>query len=47
VCLLAGRADHPSFNSAQRFRLGVDEVEDARAKIQAWFPERDRPRFAP
>ena len=40
--LWRGRADHPNFNSAQRFRLGADEVEDARAEIQAWFHERDR-----
>jgi hypothetical protein len=40
--LWRGRADHPNFNSAQRFRLHVDELHDARAQIQAWFLERGR-----
>jgi GNAT superfamily N-acetyltransferase len=40
--LWRGRADHPNFNSAQRFRLRIDELDDARAEIQAWFLERGR-----
>jgi len=40
--LWRGRADHPNFNSAQRFRLSAGEVEEACSEIRAWFRERDR-----
>lgn len=42
--LWLGRADHPSFNVAQRFRLRADEVEAARAEIHAALRERGRTR---
>lgn len=40
--LWRGRADHPAFNSAQRFRLREGEVEDARDQVRGWFRERGR-----
>lgn len=44
--LWRGRADHPNFNSAQRFRLSAEDVEDARVEIRAWFAERGRSAYA-
>ncbi len=40
--LWRGRADHPNFNSAQRFRLQAEELHVARAEIHSWFRERGR-----
>jgi hypothetical protein len=40
--LWRGRADHPNFNSAQRFRLQAEQVDEARAEIRSWFGERGR-----
>jgi hypothetical protein len=40
--LWMGRADHPAWNVAQRFRLRADELEAARAEIHAELRRRGR-----
>src|SRR5580765_4773392 len=37
-----GRADHPSWNVAQRFRLRADEVDEVREEIHAALRARGR-----
>src|SRR5262245_65386201 len=40
--LWMGRADHPAWNVAQRFRLGADELDEVRAEIHAALRARGR-----
>jgi ribosomal protein S18 acetylase RimI-like enzyme len=40
--LWMGRADHPSWNVAQRFRFRADELDEVRAEIHAAVRARDR-----